>query len=72
MQIYPCVNCKKDSAGGGSIIHGGMFMKMCSECFEDEETMRKLNEFWRMLEEKNERDYEEPLPIIPDCPPAAA
>jgi hypothetical protein len=52
MQIHPCINCKKDSVGGGSIIYGGMFFKMCPECLEDQEVIRKLNEFWRKLEEE--------------------
>jgi len=52
MQIHPCTNCKKDSAGGGSIVYGGMFFKLCAECLEDEEVIRKMNELWRIQEEE--------------------
>ena len=52
MNQYPCTNCRKDSAGGGSRVFGGMFFKMCPECLEDEEVVRKLNEFWCALEEE--------------------
>jgi hypothetical protein len=55
MQTHPCYNCKKDSSGGGSIVYGGMFFKMCPECLEDEEVIREINEFWRKLEEEQSK-----------------
>lgn len=56
MQTHPCTNCKKDSAGGGSIVYGGMFFKMCPECMEDEEIIKKLNEYLQGIEESEEVD----------------
>ena len=51
---YACTNCHKDSIGGGSIVFGGVFFKMCSECMEDEEVIRKMNEYWQLGEEENQ------------------
>lgn len=53
-QIHPCTNCKKDSIGGGSIVYGGMFFKMCPECLEDEEVLRQMNEYWKVLDQEEE------------------
>jgi hypothetical protein len=53
-QIHPCTNCKKDSIGGGSIVYGGMFFKMCPECLEDEEVLRQMNEYWKLLDQEKE------------------
>lgn len=50
MQEHACTNCKKNSIGGGSIVYGGMFFKMCPECLEDEEVIRNMNEYWRNFE----------------------
>lgn len=66
MQVHPCVNCKRDSTGGASIVHGGMFMKMCAECYEDEEIMRNMNDYWRKLEEEEYRKYEDEVPVAVD------
>lgn len=54
MQRHPCTNCKNDSSGGGSIVYGGMFFKMCAECLEDDEVIKKMNEYWRILEDEKE------------------
>ena len=51
MQRYNCTHCHKEIETGGSVVHGGMFFKMCSECIEDEEILKELNEFWSKLEE---------------------
>ena len=53
-QQHPCTNCKKDSVGGGSIVYGGMFFKMCPECLEDEEIIRKMNEYWQIMDDEKE------------------
>ncbi len=53
-QIHPCTVCKKDSAGGGSVIYGGMFFKMCADCLSDEEIIRSMNEYWRILEDEKD------------------
>jgi hypothetical protein len=44
MQKYPCYICRRDSLDGGSLIHEGMFFKLCKECLEDEEAVRLINE----------------------------
>ncbi len=44
MQIHYCYICKQDSSGGGSLVHEGMFFKLCKVCLEDEENIRLLNE----------------------------
>lgn len=54
MYQYPCTNCKRDSVGGGSIVYGGVFFKMCAECLEDEQVIRKMNEYWQVVDEENE------------------
>jgi hypothetical protein len=54
MQRYLCTNCKKDSLGGGSIVFGGVFFKLCAECLEDEEVIRKMNECWQNIEDCQE------------------
>ncbi len=59
MQTHPCKNCGKDSLGGGSVIYGGMFFKMCAECLEDKEVIKQMNEHWRTLEEEEYEKYEE-------------
>lgn len=59
MNQYPCTNCKKDSAGGGSIVFEGMFFKMCPDCLEDEEAIRNINSFWRKIEEEKEEIVEQ-------------
>lgn len=57
MQTYPCVICKQDSIDGGSIIHGGMFFKMCKECLEDENAVNLLNQYLtQVYEEGDEND----------------
>jgi len=52
---YLCTSCKQDASGGGSVVYGGMFFKMCAECLEDEEVIRSLNEYWRVLEEGGDK-----------------
>jgi hypothetical protein len=44
MQLHLCVICKLDSFGGGSLVHEGMFFKLCKDCMEEEENVRLLNE----------------------------
>lgn len=60
-QIHLCTNCKKDALGGGSVVYGGMFFKMCAECFEDEEVIRQMNEYWRNLEENEDMTPKEAM-----------
>lgn len=50
MQTHPCVICKKDSFGGGSMVHGGMFFKLCSDCLEDKEAVKMINEYLMDIE----------------------
>jgi hypothetical protein len=50
MQIYHCVICKRDASGGGSKCFGGMFFKMCSDCYEDEEAVELLNAYLMQIE----------------------
>ena len=52
--IYYCTRCKADALGGGSVIYGGMFFKLCPECFENEEVIREMNEYWKKTEEENQ------------------
>jgi len=44
MQRYECFICKNNSYGGSSIVHEGMFFKLCAECYEETEVIRLLNE----------------------------
>lgn len=54
MQRYSCVICKGDAAGGGSLIHEGMFFKLCAQCLEDEEAVRLINEYMMQIEDEDE------------------
>lgn len=54
MQRYECHICKKDALGGGSKIYGGMFLKLCPECMDDDEAIRKLDESWDKIDEEEE------------------
>lgn len=57
VQRYTCVICKGDSLGGSSIIHGGMFFKLCPICYEkyeDEETVKMINEYWMNIEDETQ------------------
>jgi len=54
MYQYPCTICKKDSTGGGSLVFGGVFFKVCADCLEDEEAIRKMNEYWQVIDDEKE------------------
>ena len=56
MQQYSCTICKQDSLGGGSMIHEGMFFKLCKECLEDKEAVRLLNEYLMKIEQEPEEE----------------
>ena len=46
--------CKADAAGGGSMIHEGMFFKLCHDCMEDEEAIRLINEYMMQIDSEVE------------------
>ena len=61
MQRYSCVICKDDSFGGSSIIHGGMFFKLCPTCYdnyEDEEALRMIDEYLMQITDEEVEDVE--------------
>ncbi len=61
MQRYPCYICRKDSLEGGSLIHEGMFFKLCPECLNDEEAVRLINE--GLISAEEDRIIENTPPI---------
>jgi hypothetical protein len=54
MQTHLCVVCKQDSIGGGSKVFGGMFFKMCRECYEDEKSVQLLNDYLLQIDREDE------------------
>lgn len=65
MQRYSCVICKADASGGGSIIHGGMYFKLCPECYENhenDEALRLIDEFMMQITD-DETDESAKLPV---------
>ncbi len=56
MQKYSCTICKKDSSGGSTMIHEGMFFKVCAECYEEAEILRMLDEHLKKAMETKEND----------------
>lgn len=67
MQKYLCYICRQDSLEGGSLVHEGMFFKLCKDCLEDEENVKLLNETMMALDidENDESAKFENSNIIP-------
>lgn len=66
MQHYSCVICKADAFGGGSMVHGGMFFKLCPACYEnyeDEEALRLLTEYLMQITDDEENDESAKSPV---------
>lgn len=53
MQRYNCTICHEDSFGGRSVVHEGMFFKVCCNCAEDELLYEELE---RSLLEMNDAE----------------
>jgi hypothetical protein len=59
MTQYPCTICKKTTEPGFTKIHEGMFFKLCEECHEEEEILRKtMNELKSVFGELPPEDEE--------------
>lgn len=57
MQHYSCVICKADAFGGGSMVHGGMFFKLCPACYEqyeDDEAIRMIDEYLMQITDEED------------------